>query len=529
MIFVFNIFSYTPISATDKNDFELTFNEDENCVKDVHNRDTVVSGNIDSDYENLKEIMHIDKNGDIIIRRFRIHINSVLTDALMVFADGMVNRNSINQFILMPLMDKNYDISGTDKLKYIIEKAIPQSQAMGETNLSELAHSVNFGNVGLLIDGVNSGIIIDIKTWEHRSISTPTNEEVIQGPHEGFNEVLRCNTAIIRKSVNNSELVFETLMFGSQSRNPGSLAYINGIINDKLLDEIRRRLSDIKGDYILSVFDIEKEIEEKTNITMPQIITTERPDKVCRALIEGRAALLLNGSSHALILPSNITDIIASPEDSYLRKPYSVFIKFLRIFSVFLALLTPGIYLAITRFHTDALLINMLTAIGNERNNIPFSSLTEIIIMELSFELIKEAGIRIPGSIGSSLGIVGGLVLGQAAVSASLVSPLVIILVSVCGIASFAIPSYSLSFSFRISRFIYIFAGAYYGLFGISTVLLMQMCLLLGTKSFGVPFFVPFSPKTEKNALYKSLFRQCLGIPNPQYLKSLRKDGSREG
>ena len=185
--------------------------------------------------------------------------------------------------------------------------------------------------------------------------------------------------------------------------------------------------------------------EEKNNITMPQIITTERPDKVCRSLVEGRAALLVNGSSHALILPSNITDIVSSPEDAYLRKPYSVFMKLIRVFAMFLSLFTPGIYMAITRFHSEAILTDMLIALASARGNVPFSSFSEIIIMELSFELIKEACVRVPGAIGSSIGIVGGLILGQTAVLAGLVSPIVIIIVSICGIASFAIPSYSLS------------------------------------------------------------------------------------
>lgn len=517
---MFELFKYNPpVKNTNTN---LGFSNNNPEITHCNNEEYMVSENIDINIENMKKVMHLDKNGDIVMRTFNWQINSGLRKGVILFADGIVNRNSINQFVLMPLMNKNHEYNGCNIIEFMVENIMPQNQTTYETSVNKIAASINFGNAGIFIDGCDKGVIIDIKTWEHRTISTPLNESVVQGPHEGFNEILRCNTAIIRTTVNNSDLVFETLFFGSKTQTPASLAYIDGVINEELLKNIKNKLSDIKSDYIFSVYDIEKYIEERKNITLPQIITTERPDKVCRALVEGRAALLLNGNPHALILPSNITDIIASPEDAYLRRPYSVFIRFIRIFAVVLSLLTPALYVAITRYHTESLLTDMMISLISARGGVPFSTLTEIIIMELSFELIKEASIRIPGSIGSSLGIVGGLILGQAAVSAGLVSPLIIILVSVCGIASFAIPSYSLSFSFRISRFAYIFAGGYFGILGIASVLFCQLALALSTQSFGVPFFVPFSPQTIKHPFLKSLFMDFKRIPNPNYLKSNR-------
>ena len=517
---MFDFLKYKPQKSY--REFDLTFGENKADKKSVSPDYLPVAKDINANFDSMKKVMHLERNGDIIQRFFNCKFNSQDKKALIIFADGIVNRNSINQFVLEPAMKSGYECPEDKIIEYFSHNVMPQSQVTIEENIVKIADSINFGNAAIFIDGCSKGIIIDIKSWEHRSISTPLNETVVQGPHEGFNEVLRCNTAIIRKSVNNSDLIFETLIFGNKSKTPGSLAYIDGIINDELLNEIKKNLSSFTDDYIFSVFDIEKGIEERKNLTIPQIITTERPDKVCRALVEGRAALFLNGSSHALILPSNITDIAASPEDTYLRKPYSIFIKLIRILAVILSLITPGLYLAITRFHSESLLTDMMLSLISERGGVPFSTLTEIIIMELSFELIKEAGIRIPGSIGSSLGIVGGLILGQAAVTAGLVSPITIILVSVCGIASFAIPSYSLSFSFRISRFVYIFAGALYGMIGITCVLTVQLTLILGTKSFGVPFFVPFSPKTSKHNIFKMIFNDYSRIPSPSYLKSKR-------
>ena len=518
---MFEFLKYNP--SENKKSFELTFDDDITTKNKTNTENVLVSQNINTNLNNVKKLMHLNINGDIILRFFNWNVNSKSIKAFIIFADGIVNRDSINQFVLQPAMQSTYNCVKEDLIEFFSKNVMPQSQVECVDILNKITDAVNFGNAGIFIDGCSKGIIIDIKSWEHRGISTPLNETVVQGPHEGFNEVLRCNTAIIRKSVNNSDLVFENLTFGKKSKTPASLAYIHGVINEKLIAEIKNNLTEFSNDYIFSAFDIEKGIEERKNISIPQVITTERPDKVCRALVEGRAALLVNGSSHALILPSNITDIISSPEDAYLRRPYSVFIKIIRIIAVFLSLLTPGLFLAITRFHTESLLADMFLSLISERYGIPFSVLTEIIIMELSFELIKEASIRIPGSIGSSLGIVGGLILGQSAVSAGLVSPITIIIVSICGIASFAIPSYSLSFAFRISRFIYIFAGAFLGVIGICGIFLVQLTMIIGTNSFGVPFFVPFSPQTSRNSFIKLLFMEYSKIPDPSYLKSQRK------
>lgn len=522
---MFDFLKYAP--SNKKNDFDLTFETKTEKIKD-EKTDISLSADIDVNYTNACSILHADINGDIVVRRFNWNFNNDSVKGFIICADGLSDSDSINEYILMPVMKNKYTSDKTpgndDLIKYFAENVMPQIQITYETSLTKMTDFVNIGNVMLVIDGCTCGIIIDVKSWEHRGVDSPVNEDVVQGPHEGFNEVLRSNTALIRKSVNCSDLIMESFEFGKKTKTSASLAYIDGIINTSLLENIKSRLKDIRGDFIFSVFDMEKELEERSLITMPQIITTERPDKVCRSLAEGRAALVLNGSSHALILPSNITDIIASPEDSYLRKPFSVFIKIIRIIAVILSLLTPGIYLAVTKYHTESILTDMLVSLSSARASVPFSSLTEVIIMELSFELIKEAGIRIPGAIGSSLGIVGGLILGQAAVTAGIASPIVIIIVSVCGIASFAIPSYSLSFSFRISRFGYIFAGALLGLVGIVCFFAVQMTLILGTKNFGVPFCVPFSPKTSAHPFYHAVFDTHFLVKSPDYLRGVNKN-----
>ncbi|MBE7052566.1 MAG: spore germination protein [Ruminococcaceae bacterium] len=516
---MFDFLKYKPHSDTC--DFELTFS-DKDYEKKIADDVIELSDCVDKNFEIVQHILHTKVNGDIKIRWFNCRLSGEVRRGFLIWVDGLANSSLLNDYILRPLIEGSATLLPPDdgNIEYYTENIIHQGAVAYEKNVRKLVLDINTGNASLFVDGCTNGASFDIKTWEHRGVDSPVNEAVVQGPHEGFNEVLRCNTALIRKSVNSPNLIMETYFLGKQSKTPASLAYIDGTINPELLKEIQKRLSSISAAYVLSVYDVEKMLEERKFMPMPQMLTTERPDKVTRALIEGRAALCVNGSSQALILPSNITDIIASPEDAYLREPYSVFIKLVRIFAVLLSLLTPGIYLATTTFHTDAILTDMLIAINNSASNVPFSPLTEVLIMELSFELIKEAGVRIPGAIGSSLGIVGGLILGQSAVSAGLVSPIVIIIVSVCGIASFAIPSYSLSFAFRISRFAYIFAGAFFGIAGIACALCVHLAMFLGTKSFGVPSCVPFSPSTARNSLISAVFRSHSNITPPSYLKA---------
>ncbi len=505
-----------------ENTFELTFGKTDDIVKKTVLKDIKVNSDIEKTLRYVKEITHSEKNGDIKIREFICHASNEQRKGFLLWVDGLTDAQLLDNFILRPLMStdskkvcpKECDIS------FFVENFIHEGAVSYNTNLNELVCEINTGNAVLFLDNCFEGVSFDIKTWEHRNVDTPLNEAVVEGPHEGFNEVLRCNTALIRKTINSNDLIMETFSFGTKSKTPASLAYIDGVINPTLLSEIKTRLSRIEIDYVISSFDIEKELEEKSFLPMQQILSTERPDKASRALIEGRAVLLLSGSSQSLILPSNITDIISSPEDAYLRRPYSIFIKLIRLIAVLLSLFTPALYLAMTIFHTDSILTDMLITLSGASHNIAFSPLTEVIIMELAFELIKEAGVRIPGAIGSSLGIVGGLILGQSAVSAGLVSPIVIIIVSVCGIASFAIPSYSLSFSFRISRFIYIIAGAFLGIVGIISLACVHLSMVLGIKSFGVPLCVPFSPVTSKHPIIHALFDSHYSVKPPTYLKS---------
>jgi spore germination protein KA len=450
--------------------------------------------------EYMKKVYNIPINSDIIIREFDIIIHDKPVSAFIIFIDGMTDRKVINQNILNPLMLlSNLDIKTTEQNieSYIRKHLLPQNQVKITDKFEDVINEINFGGCGLFVDGSEMAFACDVKGWEHRGVERPNTELVIRGPQEGFTEVLRVNTALIRKILKDEDLVVEGIEIGKRSKTACSLLYLKDITNTSLVDEIRKRLESIKVDYLIDSGELEQLIEDRTFLFSPQIIATERPDRVASGLINGKVAVLVHGSPFALILPTTLGGLINSPEDTYLRFPYANFLRIVRVIAIIITLLLPGVYIAITNFHQEMIPTDLLIAIEASREKVPFPSVVEVIVMEFAFELIREAGIRIPGPIGPTLGIIGALILGQAAVAANIVSPILIIIVAVTGIGSFAVPNFAAAFGFRVLRFAYIFLGAMVGFLGIATGLFIHGIILAESKSFGVPFLAPFAPVTS--------------------------------
>jgi spore germination protein KA len=288
-------------------------------------------------------------------------------------------------------------------------------------------------------------------------------------------------------------------------------------------------MKSIKVGYLQDSGELEQLLEDSTFLPAPQMLLTERPDRVASYLGEGRVGIIVHGSPYVIIAPVTLFNLIHSPEDSYLRYPYATLLRFIRIMGILFTLLLPSIYLAITNFHQEMLPTDLLLAIASSREKVPFPTIVSILIMELAFELIREAGIRIPGPIGTTLGIVGALILGQAAVSANLVSPILIIIVAVTGIGSFAIPDFSLGYSFRAIRFIYLLLASISGLLGIALGIFVYLLFLAHAHSFGVPFLVPFAPKTtgkRTNTIFKTPLWKEEDRPDFLNPKAVRKQPS---
>lgn len=454
-------------------------------------------------------------NSDIILRKFQIIAKGKKYPAFILCIDGMIDSDLLNNYLLKPLMKLNkpidlkssklscnVNIKKTDKTSledYIYQNLIPQNSIKTSTDFQDILSSVNMGDCALFVDTLPIGFIIDVKGFSARSVSSPNNEIVVKGAQEAFVEKLRTNTSMLRRIINSENLVIENTKVGTVSKTSVAICYMKNIVNSELISEVKYRINNLNIDYILSSGQLEQLIQDNSKIAFPQMVATERPDKAAHHIFEGRVVILVNGSPYSLIAPAVFTDFLSSPEDINLKHQYSNLLRIIRILAILITLFLPGFYVSISNYHTELLPTELLFTIAESRNAVPFPVIFEIIIMEVAFELIREAGLRIPTPIGPTIGIIGALVLGEAAVSANLVSPVLIIIVATTGICSFSIPDFSLSFTFRIFKFMYIFLGYIAGFVGISIGIFIQLSMLASLKSFGVSYLSPYVPTTSLN------------------------------
>lgn len=453
---------------------------------------------IDENRKYIETRFDYPHNNDVVIRNLTLNGD---TKAFVVFYEGMCKSDFINTSIIKPLLELPF-ISDTDKYKtpeFVASRLITHNQIQPSTDFDSIIDEINFGGCGIFIDGIASGFTADVKGWPARSVQKPENEQSIYGPQEAFAEMLRGNSAQIRKILKTEKLICEKTTLGNISKTRGVIMYLSDVANESLVSEVRHRLNSIAMDYVISIEEVSMMVEDSPLMITGHVLATERPDRVARALSEGRVALILNGSPRALIFPTNAYEMTHAAADAYLRNDFANISRLIRLAAIFISVLLPGLFLAITMFHEEMLPTYLLYAISASRQNVPFPSVIELLLMEFSFEMIREAGIRMPGPLGSILGIVGGLILGQAAVGAKIVSPIMIIIVAITGIGSFATADYSLGWSFRILKFVFILLGSCLGFFGISLGIFAYSVIIAATKSFGVPFLSPL----PGNNLYK--------------------------
>lgn len=484
---------------------------------------------IDVNIEYIKVKYNLLINSDIVLREFLLTARNKQYRAFLLFIDGMTDMDLVNNYVLKPLMLKNnansFDgnqnqvvseavtnnitvrkVKKFNIKEYILNCLLPQNNVKPQKEFKEIFSSVNSGNCALFIDTLDIAFDIDVKGFQTRAINKPENEVVLRGPQEAFVENLRTNTSLIRRIINNENLIMENIRVGKISKTVCSVCYMRNIANDDLVAEVKYRLNNIDIDYLVSSGQLEQLLEDNTKYSLPQIISTERPDKTSTYLLEGRVVVLVNGSPYALIVPAVFVDFLESSEDNNIKFQFANLLKIIRIASFLITLLLPGIYVAITSFHLEFIPTELLFAIVASRASVPFSIIFEIIIMELSFELIREAGLRVPSPIGPTIGIIGALIIGQSAVEAGIVSPILIIIVAITGITSFAIPDYYLAFHCRIWRFVYIIFGYLAGLLGIAFASFIHILIATKVQSFGVSYLEPYIP--SKGRLSSGIFNK---------------------
>ena len=448
----------------------------------------------------LESIFGLPVNKDVVIRDFTIA--SLKKKALLIYIDGLSDRNTQNFAVLQPLMLLSRGRLETDEpIDIAYERLVPGQQVEKSKKLEDVINGILDGSTALLIDGSDEAIIIDTKGWEHRGVDRPTNEPVVRGPQEGFNETFRANTASIRRYIKDPKLITEIMRIGKRSRTLLALLYIKDIANPKLVKEVKRRIESISQttDYIVETGSLEEFIEDHPRSLVPQMLSTERPDRVAAHLREGYVAIVMANSPFALVLPTNFSIFLHAAEDYYLRWPFGNFIRLLRSISIFIALLLPSFYIAVVNYHQEMIPTDLMLAMTAAREAVPFPALVEILFMEFSFELIREAGVRVPSIIGPTIGIVGALILGQAAVSASIVSPILIIIIAITALASFVVPNYNATFTIRILRFLFIILAGFLGFFGVSFGVFLMTLHIANLNSFGIPFLTPIAPYHPEN------------------------------
>lgn len=370
--------------------------------------------------------------------------------------------------------------------------------AMGIADISwyetveEAAEAMLTGDAILFVDGYEKAIKIADEGYPNMGVQESDSEKVVRGSNEGFTDSVKINTALIRRRVRSTRLRIQELRVGVRSHTNVDLVYMQDLAYPELLEEIKRRLNEYEIDGALDSGVIEQLAEEKWYSPFPQFQTTQRPDRAAMAVLEGRVVLISDNSPIALILPTDLNSFLKTSDDYYNRFEVATFARMLRYMASFFAMTLPGLYLALTNFHTQILPTTLLLSFQEARLGVPFPAALEVILMELSFELLREAGVRLPGAMGNTIGIVGGLIIGQAAVDANLVSPIVVIIVAFTALCSFAIPNEEFAFSFRILKFFFILLCAWVGYFGFLLGIMAVLIHLSKLKSFGIPYLMPF-------------------------------------
>jgi spore germination protein KA len=451
----------------------------------------------------LKEIYQ--KCYDVVFREFWIGGE---IKAYLIYIEGLSDDDECNENVLTPLMNAKL---GKDKnLEEIVQKNLSVSEINTITTINDVIDSISLGKPVLLFDNQTAGVDLGLQKWQQRSIDEPQAERVIRGPREGFIETFEVNTSLLRRRIRSPQLKIETKAIGSITKTSVGTCYIEGIVDQDLVKEVNSRLARINIDGILDSGYIEELIEDSPYSPFPQVMYTEKPDVAVAHLLEGKVILVVNNSPTVLIMPITIFSMFQSAEDYYERYMIGTLIRWLRYFFIIIALLFPSLYVAILAYHQEMVPTSLMLSIAASREIVPFPALVEALLMEIMFEILREGGLRLPNQVGSAISIVGGLIIGEAAVQAGIVSTPVVIVVAVTGIASFAVPNYNASISLRMLRFPLIILAGSLGLVGIMLGVIAIVIHLCSLRSFGVPYLSPFAPSKQPDLKNDVLMRAPL-------------------
>lgn len=485
---------------------------------------------LDKSLNTNKEIINkvFENCEDIVYRDIKIHFIDNIIEILLINVINLVNPKDINENIIKPLNDfsshnRKEKLKKTELNIETIKEAISINSVQKINNLREGIQGILSGKTLLVLDNSKSGLLLSSENNKTRNIEESTVESVIRGPRDSFIENIHTNIGLIRYRIKSPSLKVKYLTLGNESNTTVSIIYMQNIVNKQLLSEVIKKLKEIKVDGVFESGYIEQYLEESPYSPFPQIQITERPDKVCGNLMEGKIIILVDGSPVALIFPISFFQLFQSPEDYFERILFGNFARALRFIGFIIATSLPSIYVALISFHQEMLPMNLIVDLSRTRAEIPFPPVIEALLMEITIELLREASGRLPGTVGQTIGIVGAIVIGEAAIQARLASPAMIIVVAITAIGSYILPHYSTSYALRIIRFPIILMAATFGAFGIIiawTWIVIHLCSL---ESFGYPYLSPLSPLNEgikRDAFIRAGFWKLKNRPKTASKKS---------
>ncbi len=461
--------------------------------KDKEGEEIRLCTDIEQNLTSLKNIL--GASYDIIVREF-VFAGEGQVKGFLVFIEGLVDNKVINESIIKPLIVGRPLIckkENAENINVVKSEVLSVGDVKQENSMDEIIYSCLSGDTVMLIDGSAEALIIASEGGENRGVEEPKTESVVRGPREGFSEDLKTNTSLLRRKVKNPDLALEKIKIGRRTGTIVCIAYIKNLAAPELIEEVRRRLRAIDTDAILESGYIEQFIEDAPFSIFPTVSHSEKPDVVAAKILEGRAAIMIDRTPFVLTVPMLFIEDFQSPEDYYSRPYFSSFIRIIRFLSFLISILAPATYVALTTFHQELIPTNLLLTMAAAREGTPFPSVLEAGIMVITFEILKEAGIRLPRPVGQAISIVGALVVGESAVSAGLIGAPMVIVVSITAVSSFVVPFQSDSGA--ILRIILLSLAGFMGGVGIMVGLLGLVVHLASLRSFGTPYFSPLAPQ----------------------------------
>lgn len=436
--------------------------------------------------------MHIPLCEDAVKRPFSI----AGKQAALYFVDGMIDNERIAHYVLQPCQQAHLDAVTPESL---MQTLLPVGSVAHTQQLSQALQRIYSGDAAIICEGLDGAVICDIKGYAKRSVTKPQNENVVEGPQEGFTETLRDNIVLLRRIMRTPQLISRAVMLGSRIETRASVLYLDGVAEEDTVQEVLRRLSGCNVDYVSSLGMLSQLIEDDPMSLLPQTILTERPDRAASFLLSGQVLIALDNAPQMLCVPISVLHLFHAPDDSALKWQYGTFLRFLRLVGLASALLAPALFVALTMHHTEGIPLSLLTSVQEAQSRMPIGIFPATLLMLIIFSLINEACTRVPSVMGGSLGVVSALILGQAAVQADIVNPQLIVMVALSGLGSFVVPDYPATIALRILQLLLVIAGALAGYFGVVLTLFLLLLHALSRRSLKVPLFAPIAPRRTDN------------------------------